>query len=99
MSLFLVSQAVRTDLKNIATYTQKIWGAEQCRAYIKALDTTFIFLVENPISDTPCNYIVSGLRKHCYESHIIFYENRDTSIFIVRTLHKSMDIEPLFKKI
>ena len=47
MSSFLVSRAARADLKNIAAYTQKTWGAEQRRAYIKDLDLTFLFLAEN----------------------------------------------------
>ena len=47
MSLFSVSRAARADLKNIAAYTQKTWGAEQRRTYIKDLDLTFLFLAEN----------------------------------------------------
>ncbi|WP_027847515.1 type II toxin-antitoxin system RelE/ParE family toxin, partial [Marinospirillum minutulum] len=74
MSLFSVSRAARADLKNIAAYTQKTWGAEQRKAYIKDLDLTFLFLAENPMSGTPCDYIISGLRKHSHESHTIFYE-------------------------
>ncbi|MDY0208256.1 MAG: type II toxin-antitoxin system RelE/ParE family toxin [Pseudomonas sp.] len=98
MSLFSVSRAARADLKNIAAYTQKTWGAEQRKAYIKDLDLTFLFLAENPMSGTPCDYIISGLRKHSHESHTIFYENRDDSIFIIRILHKSMDVESQLEK-
>ncbi|NLW06092.1 MAG: type II toxin-antitoxin system RelE/ParE family toxin [Pseudomonadaceae bacterium] len=98
MSLFSVSRAARADLKNIAAYTQKTWDAEQRKAYIKDLDLTFLFLAENPMSGTPCDYIISGLRKHSHESHTIFYENRDDSIFIIRILHKSMDVESQLEK-
>jgi len=45
------------------------------------------------MSGTPCDYIISGLRKHSHESHTIFYENKDHSVFIIRILHKSMDVE------
>lgn len=98
MSLFSVSRAARADLKNIAAYTQKTWGVEQRRAYIKGLDLTFLFLAENPMSGTPCDYIVSGLRKYTHESHTIFYENKDHSVFIIRILHKSMDVESQLEK-
>lgn len=98
MSLFLLSRAARADLKNIAAYTQKIWGTEQRRAYIKELDLTFLFLAENPVSGAPCDHINSGLRKHGHNSHTIFYENKDSSIFIVRILHKSMDVESQLEK-
>lgn len=93
MNSFFVSRAAKTDLKNIAAYTQKAWGATQRRAYIKELDVTFHFLAENPLSGVSCNYIVEGLRKHHHKHHTVFYENVDRSISIVRVLHKSMDVE------
>lgn len=81
------------DLKNIAAYTQKTWGAVQLRAYIKELDEQIHFLAENPLSGVSCNYIVDGLRKYHHKHHTIFYESVDQSISIVRVLHKSMDVE------
>ena len=93
MSSFFVSRAAKADLKNIAAYTQKTWGADQRRAYIKGLDVTFHFLAENPLSGVSCNYIVDRLRKHRLENHTIFYESIGESISIVRVLHKSMDVE------
>lgn len=84
-------------MKNIAAYTQKTWGAKQRRIYIKELDIVFHFLADNPLSGNTCDYIVSGLRKHSYGRHIIFYEDRQDSVFIARVLHKSMDIESKLK--
>lgn len=98
MSLFLVSQAARSDLKNIAAYTQKTWGADQRRVYLKELDLAFLFLAENPFSGASCDYIISDLRKFCHKSHVIFYVIRDNSIFIARVLHKSMDVESQLKE-
>ena len=43
MNAFSVSRAARVDLKNIAAYTQKVWGAEQRRTYLKGLDLAFHF--------------------------------------------------------
>lgn len=97
MSTFSVSRAARADLKNIASYTQKVWGAEQRRTYLKGLDLAFHFLAENPIAGVPCNYVVDGLRKHRFESHTIFYEKNNNEIIIVRVLHKSMDVERNFQ--
>jgi len=93
MSSLVVSRAAKADLKNIAAYTQKTWGAAQRRAYIKELDVTFHFLAESPLSGISCNYIVDGLRKHNHNHHTVFYENVGPSISIVRVLHKSMDVE------
>ncbi len=93
MTAFSVSRSARADLKNVAAYTQKVWGAEQRRTYLKGLDLAFHFLAENPFAGVPCNYVVEGLRKHRFESHTIFYEKVDNEISIVRVLHKSMDVE------
>ncbi len=98
MNPFSVSIAARADLKNIAAYTQKVWGAEQRRVYLKGLDLAFHFLAENPLAGVPCNYVVEGLRKHRFESHTIFYERSDNEIIIVRVLHKSMDVEQNFQE-
>ncbi|WP_416308065.1 type II toxin-antitoxin system RelE/ParE family toxin [Neptunicella sp. SCSIO 80796] len=98
MSSFTVSKSALADLKNIAIYTQKRWGAEQRKTYLKGLDLTFQFLAENPISGTPCDCIVTGLRKHHRESHCIYYANKNDGIFIIRVLHKSMDVELQFKQ-
>lgn len=45
MNAFSISRAVIADLINIAAYTQKVWGAEQRRIYLKGLDLAFHFLL------------------------------------------------------
>jgi toxin ParE1/3/4 len=97
MSSFDVSKAARADLKNIAAYTQKTWGACQRRKYLKDLDKAFHFLSDNPLSGNQCDYITKELRKHPHESHTVFYEISKNSIFIVRLLHKSMDVDSNFE--
>jgi len=96
MSSFSVSRAARSDLKNIAAYTQRIWGAEQRRTYLKGLDLAFHFLADNPLAGVPCNYVSDDLRKHQFEGHTIFYEQVKAEILIVRVLHKSMDVDRSF---
>jgi toxin ParE1/3/4 len=96
MNAFSISNAARSDLKNIGIYTQRVWGAKQRRIYLKGLDLMFNFLAENPLSGLPCNYIANGLRKHQFESHIVFYEKIEDQVLIIRILHKSMDVEHNF---
>jgi toxin ParE1/3/4 len=94
MNSYSLSRAARKDLKAIAVFTQKTWGANQRRAYIKALDDAFRYLSEQPSVGTQCNYVLPDLRKHHCKSHTIFFEvNSPNSIFIVRILHKSMDVD------
>ena len=46
---------------------------------------------------TPCNYIADGLRKHRFESHLVFYESINNGILIVRALHKVWIYSWIFK--
>mgnify|MGYP000002812250 CR=1 FL=1 len=93
MSPYSLSKAARKDLKSIATFTQKTWGANQRRAYIKEIDDAFQYLSEHPSAGSQCHYISPDLRKHHCKSHITFFEvTSSSSIFVVRILHKSMDV-------
>ena len=93
MNLFEVSKAARSDLKNIAAYTQKNWGAKQRRVYLAKLDSAFHFLAANPLAGTPCSYILEGLRRHQVASHLIFYDLVNKRVFINRVLHSSVDFK------
>jgi len=93
MSPLFLTRAARSDLKRIAAYTQKTWGATQRRTYLKGLDKTFQFLIDNPGVGTACDDITAGLRKHVHKQHVVFYEYQDNTIVIVRVLHRSMDVE------
>ena len=97
MNSFSVSRAARDDLKSIAVYTEKLWGTQQRKAYLKGLDLAFHFLAENPLAGIACDYIVAGLRKHRYESHTIFYDRNENQVMIVRVLHKNMDVHRNFQ--
>lgn len=93
MRSFLITRAAREDLKNIAVYTQKAWGATQRGIYLRGLDATFNFLAGNPHAGMACDYITAGLRKRPHEQHVVFYECQDETIVVVRVLHRSMDVE------
>lgn len=92
MSTFTLTTKARADLKWIAIYTQRKWGKEQRKIYIKQFDDTFHMLSENPKAGTECDFIKNGYRKFPVTSHIVFYRNTiESNIEIVRILHKNMD--------
>ncbi|WP_154221964.1 type II toxin-antitoxin system RelE/ParE family toxin [Marinicella rhabdoformis] len=97
MSQFILSGSARSDLKSIASYTQKTWGAQQRRLYLKEIDESFHWIAENPKAGHPCNEVSHGLRKQPSGQHIIYYETQQHHIFIIRVLHKSMDVSLHFK--
>lgn len=99
MKYYLTNKA-KNDLKEIARYTQKVWGIKQRNNYLKLLDRTFSSLALSPEKGILCNHIRDGYRKFWLGNHVIFYRQVISSeIEIVRILHQSMDIENHLGKI
>ena len=93
MNKFLLSSKAKTDLIKIAKYTQLTWGIPQRNDYLKKLDSTFKLLAAEPELGVNCDYIREGYSKYAQVSHVIYYKKyKNNQIFIVRILHKSMDI-------
>ncbi|MBA6289153.1 type II toxin-antitoxin system RelE/ParE family toxin [Colwellia sp. MB3u-4] len=93
MNDFLLSSKAKSDLIKIAKYTQLTWGIPQRNNYLKILDSTFQLLANEPELGLNCDYIREGYSKYPQASHVIYYkEYKNSQIFIVRILHKSMDV-------
>ena len=98
MATFLLTCKAKNDLKDIARFTQKRWGREQRNKYLMLLDKSFHELANNPSMGRSCNEIKSGYLKFPTGSHVIYYQNKETSqVEIVRILHESMDVEIQFE--
>lgn len=92
MGTFTLTTKAKADLKSIAIYTQRKWGKDQRRIYIRQFDDTFHMLSENPKAGNECDYIKNDYGKFPVTSHIVFYRNTsETNIEIVRILHKNID--------
>ena len=93
MGTFSLTIAAKSDLRNIARFTEKSWWQQQRRHYLKGLDDTFQILANAPGLGKACDYIAQGLRKYPHQSHVIYYDTMsDTQIQIIRVLHKRMDV-------
>lgn len=93
MKPFVLTQAAKNDLREIALFTQRRWGKDQRNAYLKQLDDTFWLLAENPDIGKSCDEIRQSYRKFPQGSHMIFFQQICShQIKIVRILHKSMDV-------
>jgi len=96
MKPFNLTVAAKTDLRDIALFTQRRWGKEQRNIYLKQFDESFWRLAENPDIGKPCDEIKNGYRKFPQGSHLIFYQQIGSQqIKIIRILHKSIDVNPL----
>lgn len=96
MGSFSLTKAAKADLRNIARFTEQKWGREQRRLYLKRMDDAFHRLADSPALGVSCDYIAPELRKHPFQSHVIYYDIASaTRILIVRVLHKRMDVSQL----
>ncbi|WP_158174780.1 type II toxin-antitoxin system RelE/ParE family toxin [Grimontia hollisae] len=97
MKPFNLTVAAKTDLRGIALFTQRRWGKEQRNVYLKQFDDSFWLLAENPDIGKSCDEIREGYRKFSQGSHVIFYlQTGRQQIRVIRILHKSMDVNPIF---
>ncbi|WP_426358226.1 type II toxin-antitoxin system RelE/ParE family toxin [Pseudocolwellia sp. HL-MZ19] len=93
MNKFVLSSKAKKDLIKIAKYTQITWGLAQRNDYLKVLDNTFHLLASDPELGINCDYIREGYSKYPQASHVIYYKAyKNSQIFFVRILHKSMDV-------
>jgi toxin ParE1/3/4 len=94
MAGFELTYKAKSDLKNIAIYTQNTWGKRQRNIYLTALDKSFFALAADHLKGSDCGEIRSGYRKHKVGKHIVFYREINVSLIeIVRILHGRMDVE------
>lgn len=93
MSAFTLTQRAKSDLKSIAKFTDIRWGRAQRNIYIKQFDEAFHMLAESPSMGKNCDFIKVGYHKFPQGSHIIFYKiASNTTLEIIRILHKNMDV-------
>ena len=98
MRTFTLTNKAKADLKSIAVYTQRKWGKDQRKTYVRQLDDVFHMLSETPELGNKCDFIKQGYRKFPVSSHILFYHSiSQFKIEFVRILHKRMDAKTQFK--
>ncbi|ULF83696.1 type II toxin-antitoxin system RelE/ParE family toxin [Vibrio alginolyticus] len=97
MRPFQLTNKAKSDLRDIALFTSRRWGREQRNIYLKQFDDSFWLLAESPDIGKACDEIRDGYRKFPQGSHVIFYRQiGNQNIEIIRILHKSMDVNPIF---
>lgn len=91
---FHLTRKAYDDLREIARYTERVWGRQQRNKYLQRLDACFHDLDEHPGKGQRGDDIRPGYCKFRLGKHVIFYqESTPGDIAIVRVLHGSMDIE------
>ena len=98
MKAFEISKEAREDLRKIARFTEKRWGRDQRFLYIKQFDDVFHLLAKTPTMGKKCEHIKKVIENFLKQSSHIFFnrESERTKIFVIRILHKNMDVESKF---
>ena len=97
MKPFQLSVKAKSDLRQIALFTEERWGRDLRNLYLKQFDDVFFLLADKPELGKPCDELRVGYRKFPQGSHVIFYyEKNNQPLQIIRILHKSMDIVSRF---
>ncbi|MEX2009488.1 MAG: type II toxin-antitoxin system RelE/ParE family toxin [Dongiaceae bacterium] len=92
MRKLVIADRARADLKEIADYTGREWGAGQSGRYLWAIKDRLARLRDHPGLGSLRAEIGPGYRSVRSGRHIVFYRETAESIEIVRILHERMDM-------
>jgi len=92
MRKLVIADRTRADLKDIADYTGREWGAGQSRRYLGAIKDRLARLRDRPGQGTLRDEIGPDYRSVRSGRHVVFYRETGENIEIVRVLHERMDM-------
>lgn len=90
---YLLSKRADKDIEKILEYSYQNFGTNQALKYKNGLIDSLELLAQNPNLGRKCFFIKAEYFRFEYQSHIIFYKQKKECVFIVRLIHKSMDID------
>jgi toxin ParE1/3/4 len=96
MSRFALTPRAVDDLREIARYTDKKWGALQAERYGEELELTLQRLSLAPEMGQKREAIAPGLRSFRVAQHVAFYLIRKNEITILRLLHPRRNVDEAF---
>lgn len=86
---WLTPEAER-DMEAIWLYTLEEWGFEQANLYIDELTEAFGQLAASPKMAVSCDHIRKGYRHSQVGRHVIYFQQTDYGIALIRILHGRM---------
>jgi toxin ParE1/3/4 len=90
---FTFSKKADLDIKEIFKYTFLEYGEKQAYEYINGLENSLRLIVESPNIGRNYDWLRIDCQRHEIVSHVIFYKQRKHDIFVIRILHKNMDVK------
>jgi toxin ParE1/3/4 len=91
MKRIVLARAAASDIDGIEAFTRERWGESQAQEYVIKLSAAVGRIAARP--EIGRRYVELGidLRRIVAGRHVIFYEDRDDHVLIVRILHERMD--------
>jgi toxin ParE1/3/4 len=91
--MYILSEAADKDIEKLLERSILDFGLAQTEIYFKSLKSCLSLLSDNPELGRTVNDIAPNYRRFRHQSHVVFYRVQQQDIFIIRILHKAMDIE------
>ena len=92
MADFILSERAKSDICEIANYTEKRWSEEQAEKYVRMIFVVCRELANKPLVGRSYDEYRPGLKGCLCGKHIIFYrELSGGKIRVIRVLHEMMD--------
>lgn len=88
-----LSRRAQADLDDIRDYSAARFGIAQAIDYLDAIEQAFRRLVAHPRIGSASALFGEAVLSYPAGDHRIFYELRPKTIYIIRILHKAMDVE------
>ena len=85
--ILVISPLARDDLKTIYQYGVVTWGKSQASCYLGNLKNQFWNLARHPKMGMERDELLSTMRSHVVESHVVFYRLKGKQVEIIRVLH------------
>lgn len=90
---YVYARQATADLRDIARYTARQWGAAQARAYAQQIDDAAAALAQGRGAYKDWSAVLEGLRVKAVGSHYLFGVHRaDRPMLILAVLHEPMEL-------
>jgi toxin ParE1/3/4 len=87
-----LSRRAQSDLDDIRDYSVEHFGTARAILYLDAIEQAFRRILSHPEIGVPMPDLAVRLRSVPVGEHRLFYRADGDRVFIVRILHKAMDV-------
>ncbi|MBN0986447.1 type II toxin-antitoxin system RelE/ParE family toxin [Amphritea pacifica] len=89
--IYSFTDKAEKDLEGILSFTLEHWGKRKVVEYLDGIESAALNLCNHPDMGIDRSDLIVGVRSIPYESHVIYYTQRNAHLIIIRIIHCSMD--------